>query len=177
MIVSEIDKKHYLFLRENINKLIFSLKFEFDKKNIIVLDIAPEIHKGVKGTFKDAIVKTLDLNPESGADYIADLCKNNQELIPNDYFDLIVCTEVLEHTKNPFFAVQEIFRMLKPGGTVAVTTPFNFRIHGPLPDNWRFTIRGLKELFINFANVDIQALEDSNRNLMPIQYTLLAKKL
>ncbi|MCK5818286.1 MAG: methyltransferase domain-containing protein [Psychromonas sp.] len=48
-------------------------------------------------------------------------------------------TEVLEHTLNPFRAINEIYRILKPNGILIMTTPFNFRIHNPLPDCWRIS--------------------------------------
>ena len=177
MIISEIDKNNYILIRNNVDKFILSLKNIYDKEKNLVLDIAPEIHQGVRGAFNSANIKTLDIDPNSAADYIANLCEKNDKIIPDNFFDLVVCTEVLEHTTNPFKAVEEIFRILKTGGVVAVTTPFNFRIHGPLPDNWRFTIHGLKELFKHFKILEINALEDESRNLMPIQYTLLAKKV
>jgi SAM-dependent methyltransferase len=176
MIISEIDNKHYKLIRQNVDDLLKSLTEEYDKENFLILDIAPEIHKGAKGFFKKAKIKTLDIDSASNADYIADICSNNSDIIPSNLFDLIFCTEVLEHTNNPFIAVNEIERILKPNGIVAVSTPFNFRIHGPLPDNWRFTIHGLKQLFSNFSIIEIKPLEDNERNLMPIQYTLLAKK-
>ena len=91
-------------------------------------------------------------------------------------FDVVFCTEVLEHVSNPFNAVSELFRMTKKNGVVVVSTPFNFRIHGPLPDNWRFTEHGLRELFKNFSSLKITPLNDDNRFLMPIHYTLIAKK-
>ncbi len=59
---------------------------------------------------------------------------------------------------------------------VFVSTPFNFRIHGPLPDCWRFAEHGLKELFDAFEILELVALEDEERFLMPIQYTLIARK-
>lgn len=49
-------------------------------------------------------------------------------------FDYILCTEVLEHTLNPFRAVYEMFRILKPKGLLFISVPFNFGIHRPLPD-------------------------------------------
>lgn len=41
----------------------------------------------------------------------------------NDEFDLIVCTEVLEHLEVPGELVQSAYRILKPGGTMIVTVP------------------------------------------------------
>jgi len=175
--ISEIDKKNYVKIRENIKNFISGLSKKYDSKGSLIMDIAPEIHMGVKEFFKQSTIKTLDIDPNSGADYILDLCENNEGTVKDDTFDLIVCTEVLEHVNDPFFVVNELRRMLKIGGVVAVSTPFNFRIHGPLPDNWRFTIHGLKVLFKDFEILSIESLDDSDRDLMPIQYTLIAKKI
>jgi 2-polyprenyl-3-methyl-5-hydroxy-6-metoxy-1,4-benzoquinol methylase len=41
-------------------------------------------------------------------------------------FDIVISTEVIEHTVNPRKAIFEIFRVLKPGGRVALTTPNKF---------------------------------------------------
>jgi 2-polyprenyl-3-methyl-5-hydroxy-6-metoxy-1,4-benzoquinol methylase len=89
---------------------------------------------------------------------------------------VVVCTEVLEHTLNPFLAVDEIHRLLKAGGILLATTPFNFRIHGPLPDCWRFTEHGIRALLRNFSEVKIDAAEDKRRFLMPFHYTTVARK-
>jgi ubiquinone/menaquinone biosynthesis C-methylase UbiE len=175
-IISNIDKNHYDLIRKNVSDFILNLSNLYDSKDFIILDVAPEKHLGAKEHFKLATIKTLDIDPNSDADYIADLCNTNTEIIPNDTFDLIICSEVLEHTNNPFYAVNELRRILKPKGLVCVSTPFNFRIHGPLPDNWRFTIHGLKVLFSNFEDVKINELNDDDRFLMPIHYTLIAKK-
>ena len=175
-IISNIDKNHYDLIRKNVSDFILNLSNLYDSEDFIILDVAPEKHLGAKEHFKLATIKTLDIDPNSDADYIVDLCNTNTEIIPNDTFDLIICSEVLEHTNNPFHAVNELRRILKPKGLVCVSTPFNFRIHGPLPDNWRFTIHGLKVLFSNFEDVKINELNDDVRFLMPIHYTLIAKK-
>jgi len=173
--VSEMDERYYRMIRENVSAFLEICAKEYDK-NGYLLDIAPQEHEGAKAYFTKAKVFTLDIDPRSNADYILDLCNNNSRYIEDNYFDFVVCTEVLEHTLNPFKAVDEIYRILKPGGFAFVTVPFNFRIHGPLPDCWRFTEHGLRELFKSFSNLTINCKETEDRNLMPIHYTIIAEK-
>lgn len=44
-------------------------------------------------------------------------------------FDAIMCIEVFEHIPQPALAVKEFARIIKPGGTVIITTPFNSLTH------------------------------------------------
>jgi len=41
-------------------------------------------------------------------------------------FDLIWCSEVIEHLKNPAFSISEFRRVLKPGGRMILTTPNSY---------------------------------------------------
>lgn len=43
----------------------------------------------------------------------------------DNYFDYVVLGEVLEHLERPWEAVAEIRRILKPGGIVAISVPYN----------------------------------------------------
>ena len=87
-------------------------------------------------------------------------------------------TEVLEHTLNPFKSVDELYRILKPNGILFLSVPCNLRIHGPLPDCWRFTYFGLRSLFSdnNWEWLECKALESAERNLFPIDYSCVIRK-
>jgi 2-polyprenyl-3-methyl-5-hydroxy-6-metoxy-1,4-benzoquinol methylase len=41
----------------------------------------------------------------------------------DDSFDCIICSEVIEHTESPEMAIRELYRILKKGGTLALTVP------------------------------------------------------
>lgn len=174
--IAEIDVNYLELLRQDVSNFVKREAAELDRESISVLDIAPQNHEGAKPYFPKAKVETLDINPDFAATYTADICQNNESIIPSESFDVVVCTEVLEHTLQPFFAVDELYRMLKKGGVALVSTPYNFRIHGPLPDCWRFTEHGLRELFKKFSSIEINELEDPERFLAPIHYTLIARK-
>jgi SAM-dependent methyltransferase len=146
------------------------------RAGMVALDVAPQVHAGVRALLPDGVeLETLDIDPAAGATYTADLCAHNEQ-IPSERFGCVFCTEVLEHTLQPFDAVRELRRILAPGGVLVLTTPFNFRIHGPLPDCWRFTEHGLRALLADFEILDLTAVETPDRPLMPIHYRTVARR-
>jgi SAM-dependent methyltransferase len=173
--ISDFDIIALNTIRSSVNYFIKSAS-KYDKVGLKVLDIAPQIHKGAKEYFKLSSIDTLDICSDSNPTFVADICQNNSSLIPNAKYDIIICTEVLEHTYNPINACIEIHRLLKKGGICYITTPFNFRIHGPLPDCWRFTEFGLRSMLSNFSEIKITSIDDKNRFLMPIHYQTLCLK-
>lgn len=48
---------------------------------------------------------------------------------PDGSFDVVLCTEVLEHIPEPMLALDEFARLLKPGGMVILTAPFFSNVH------------------------------------------------
>ncbi len=70
-------------------------------------------------------------------------------------FDQILCTEVLEHLHTPGIAIQEMMRVLKPGGTILLTTRFIFPIHDAPHDYYRYTKYGLRHLFRSWDVVEL----------------------
>lgn len=72
--------------------------------------------------------------------------------------DAILCTEVLEHTPDPFQAVREMHRVIRPGGLVLASAPMMWPDHGipgSFNDYWRFCADGWRLLFRSFSTVDL----------------------
>jgi 2-polyprenyl-3-methyl-5-hydroxy-6-metoxy-1,4-benzoquinol methylase len=42
---------------------------------------------------------------------------------PDEYFDIIVSCETIEHVPSPLAAINELYRVMKPGGMLYLTTP------------------------------------------------------
>jgi SAM-dependent methyltransferase len=43
---------------------------------------------------------------------------------PDASFDVVLCTEVLEHVPDPLAALRELVRLVRPGGMIIITAPF-----------------------------------------------------
>ena len=173
--VSQYDIDALSAIRKNVRDLIRRAAAAYDSSTLKVLDIAPAEHGGAKEFFKLAEVKTLDIDYRSNPDYVADITHKNKNFLYTSSFGLVVCTEVLEHTLNPFAAIAEISRILKPGGILIASAPYNFRTHGPLPDCWRFSEHGWRALLDRYDIQELKPLE-SDRPLFPLHYTIIAKK-
>lgn len=159
-------------IRESVRKHIRAAADKWDQPGMMILDVAPQVHKGAAEFFDHATIETLDIDPNSGATYIADLCL--VEDAPETRYDCVICTEVLEHVWGPICAAHNLMCLVKEGGEVYITTPFNLRIHNPLPDLWRFTEHGLRQLFAEHEIISLEA-EESDRELMPYGYRLIIK--
>jgi SAM-dependent methyltransferase len=66
-------------------------------------------------------------------------------------FDVVLCTQVLEHCDDPAQAVRELRRVTCPGGRVLAST-HGVQVYHPSPvDYWRWTHEGLRRLFTTSA--------------------------
>src|SRR6185369_5307536 len=81
----------------------------------------------------------------------------NGEDIPfeDGKFDAFLCTEVLEHVEKYQKLTDEIFRVLKSGGSGIVTIPWSARYHYIPWDYFRYTPSSLRTIFSKFSSVVI----------------------
>lgn len=99
--------------------------------------------------------KVLDKVPDYHPDIVGDVQNLN---LPDNSIDAIICIAVLEHVEEPQKAVQEIWRVLKPGGYCFLYVPFLYYYHpmsGYYKDFYRFTCDGLKYLLKDFRSVEL----------------------
>jgi SAM-dependent methyltransferase len=72
--------------------------------------------------------------------------------VPDGSFEVVLCTQVLEHAGNPAQAVRELRRVTAPGGRVLAST-HGVQVYHPAPDDlWRWTHAGLERLFAENAD-------------------------
>ena len=74
-------------------------------------------------------------------------------------FDLVLCTQVLEHCDDPPQGVRELRRVVKESGRVLLST-HGVQVYHPAPhDLWRWTHEGLERLFLTngtWASVSVR---------------------
>lgn len=75
----------------------------------------------------------------------------------DDAYDFVILDEILEHVERPWIAVEEVRRVLKPGGCLITSSPFMIAEHKVPSDYWRFTKDGLRVLLANFTRVEAQS--------------------
>ena len=71
--------------------------------------------------------------------------------------DGVVSLAVLEHVKNPFFYVSEIYRVLKPSGTCILDTAFLQPLHASPAHYFNTTSHAVELLFKDFKTDILQA--------------------
>ena len=117
----------------------------------VVLDVGSK-----RSPYRDKIPHTrylrLDIDPRRQADLCCDIQDIRSE---PEAFDTVIATEVLEHVREPQRAVDEIRRVLKPGGVCILSTRFMHPIHGDPHDYYRFTWDSLRHLFRAFTSVEV----------------------
>lgn len=82
--------------------------------------------------------------------------------VPDATVDLVLCTETLEHVREPGLFLAEAARVTRIGGAILLTVPFSARWHFIPHDYWRFTPSSLRDLLEHngFADVAVYARGD-----------------
>ncbi len=95
--------------------------------NLDILHMAPE--DGLQERFLEIAgpgYVTVDASPTTNVSVHADITALP---FPDDSFDLVICSHVLEHVQDDTGALRELFRVLRPGGTAVLPHP----VHEDIP--------------------------------------------
>jgi SAM-dependent methyltransferase len=90
-----------------------------------------------------------DIQEGLGVDRIEDI---HALTFADESVGTIICLETLEHVADPIRAVQEMHRVLRPGGVLAISSLMFFPIHAHPWDFWRFTPEGFELLLQPFES-------------------------
>jgi SAM-dependent methyltransferase len=85
-------------------------------------------------------------------DYVAPL---HELPIPEESFDAVLCTQVLEHLELPRESVTELYRILKPGGRLYLTVPMAHPLHQEPFDFFRYTSHGIRSICLSAGFSDV----------------------
>lgn len=88
-----------------------------------------------------------DIQKGPGVDIILDL---HEIELPDKVAGTILIMETLEHVEYPRKALAEVYRILKPGGLLIISSTMLMPIHNYPSDYWRFTSEGFRSLLSSF---------------------------
>jgi SAM-dependent methyltransferase len=118
----------------------------------------------VRGTrFERGLPPIEGLPVDEGVDLIRGLP------YPDESFDLVVITEVLEHLENHRAAIAELARVLRPGGHLVLTTPNIMRLDSRIG----FMLAGMHKAKRRHIPLDTPIAEAHRYHNYPIPFTLL----
>jgi SAM-dependent methyltransferase len=95
-----------------------------------------EVLADLRPLFPGAQYVGCDMRPGPGVDRIEDL---GALTLADATAQTIICCDTLEHVFEARRAVDEMIRVLRPGGTLLIAAPMDFRIHAYPDDYWRLT--------------------------------------
>lgn len=96
-------------------------------------------------------IVNIDIYDYSNVDVICDI---NNLPVKDRCIDLIISIAVLEHVPDPKKVVDEIKRVLKPGGKIYIYIPFIQGYHASPYDYQRYTYSGIQALFREFEIIE-----------------------
>ena len=88
----------------------------------------------------------IDQSAGKGVDRVVDLTVGIGDL-NEDHFALAICCSVLEHVRRPWVMAENLTRVVRPGGALYMAVPWVWRYHAYPDDYFRFSWRGVAELF------------------------------
>ena len=106
------------------------------------------------------------------ATIIADLTQSND--IPDKSFDCIICTQVLQFVSDFETTLDELFRILKPDGTLLLTvagiSQLIYEENATYNDYWRFTRLSLEKLLLARFGTGQVSVESKGNILTAISF-------
>ena len=114
---------------------------------------------------------TSEVAPGHDTDLIIDV--RDMRDIPDASYDAVFCCGVLEHVDDCYRSMDEISRILAPGGILLLGLPFRQGIHMEPNDYWRFTEFSIRWLLRD--RYEIEALKEIDRRVYMFPAAYLAR--
>ena len=121
-------------------------------KDYSASDVVLNIGSGPKSLRSDVI--DVDIFPYLNVNLLADA---GRLPLADHSVDAVICESLIEHLPEPAKLINEVYRILKPGGRIYFTVPFMIGFHSSPNDFYRWTDQGLMLLFKNFNDIKVDA--------------------
>ena len=93
--------------------------------------------------------------PDKPADMHVDLYYTDLSKIASESYEVILCTGLLEHIPDPQRIIDDMHRILKPGGKLIISASAVFSFHECPNDFFHFTPYSFKLLFKNWSHFEM----------------------
>jgi len=128
----------------------YELKIDsrYKHEEVVAIDYCDELIKDLKSNYPEVQYSVMDANKMT---------------FLNDYFDYVVAGELLEHMEKPEDTVKEMMRVIKPGGTLALSVPLNELERGNVSDEhlWSFASTDIINMLSKYGEVEINYYMDT----------------
>lgn len=143
--------------REHLHAFAAEAARSGDGKDFVVLD-AGAGSMPYAPLFDHVTYESADLDAKPGITYVCDV---DSIPVEDGRFDLVLASQLLEHVKEPQVTMRELYRVLKPGGTLWITAPLFYAEHLLPHDYFRYTRPAWRMMArrAGFRIVDISWLE------------------
>ncbi len=126
-----------------------------EKRDQVLLDVGAGtgLYRNIFSQFKYI---GLDLYPYDIVNLVADIRKELP--LKDGVVDIVMLSNVLEHTPTPHILVNESFRVLKQGGRFVGSVPFLAHVHQEQYDYFRYTHYMLERMFQEAGFIDVKVV-------------------
>ncbi|MBU0731251.1 methyltransferase domain-containing protein [Patescibacteria group bacterium] len=156
----EPNTKTYKVLAKIKNSVPESLRLRLDAEKFGVLELIKFASNNInesarvldagagpcpyKKHFSHTCYESTDVIEKNKHDFY---CRLDDIPQPDNSYDAILNTQVLEHVEYPQKVIDEFYRILKPGGKLFLTAPGQWQVHEAPNHYYNFTPYGLGSLF------------------------------
>ena len=162
----------YFISRYQLRRALLNINFKSPPHNVLDVGCGSMPYRDLFPS--SACYEGLEIDqPRNRSNHLVTYFYNGTDFpISDNSFDVVLCSQVLEHCFTPDSLLCEISRVLRPGGYLILTIPFVWPEHEQPYDSQRYTSFGLRDL-IDRSNYKTLHLEKTNVGLSAlIQLTI-----
>ncbi len=114
----------------------------------------------------------LDMKEEEGVDMVGNLMDENFLQSIQEKFDMVLCSNLLEHVEEPQKVIDRLEQIIPVGGHIIVTGPYRFPYHNdPIDTKFRPSVKKLASMFSRSVLIEGQIITEEDSH-----FKMLARK-